>query len=77
MTRRYEPQPELGAALRQLRERRALTQVEVARRADVEPTWLSRIESGTANPSWGTIRRICNALDTPLAELVALLPKQP
>jgi len=73
VVRRYEPQPALGAALRELRERRTMTQAEVARRADVEPTWLSRIESGSANPSWGTVRRICKALDTTLGELVVLL----
>jgi transcriptional regulator with XRE-family HTH domain len=73
VVRRYEPQPELGAAIRQLRERRGLTQVEVARRADIESTWLSRIETGSANPSWGTVRRICAAVDAELGDLVLLL----
>jgi transcriptional regulator with XRE-family HTH domain len=72
VVRRYEPQPELAAAIRQVRERRGLSQAEVARRADIEPSWLSRLESGSANPSWGTVRRICDALDIPLSELVAI-----
>jgi transcriptional regulator with XRE-family HTH domain len=79
VARRYEPQPELGAAIRDLRERQAgLTQAEVARRAALEPAWLSRIESGTANPSWGTVRRICDALGVRLADVAALAdPERP
>lgn len=72
MAPRSEPQPGLGNALRQLREQQGLSQEEIAYRADLHPTWLSHLESGRNNPAWGTVRRLCRALNVPIAELAAL-----
>jgi transcriptional regulator with XRE-family HTH domain len=68
--RRYEPQPALGRAVRERREALALTQLDVAARADIAPMHLSKIENGSGNPSLGTIRRIAAALDLLASELV-------
>jgi transcriptional regulator with XRE-family HTH domain len=70
--RRYEPQHALGAAIRKVRQERGLTQRQLAAKADVEPTWISRLENGSANPSIATLRRIAKALKLPLPELIAL-----
>ena len=40
--------------------------------AEIHPTWISHIESGRANPAWGTVRRIVLVLDVQLSELVLL-----
>ena len=72
MPRRYEPQRALGAAIRTLRHERGLTQRQLAAKADVEPTWISRLENGSANPSIATLRRLAKALKLPLHELIAL-----
>ncbi len=40
--------------------------------AEIHPTWISHIESGRANPAWGTVRRIVSVLDVPLSALVLL-----
>lgn len=75
MAPRSEPQPALGRAIRELREERGISQEELAHRADTHPTWISHLESGRNNPSWGTVRRICAGLDVPLSTLVALAEK--
>lgn len=69
MARRIEPQPELGAALRSIREIKGISQEEAAHGADLHPTWLSHIESGRVNPAWGTVRRIARALGTTMADV--------
>jgi transcriptional regulator with XRE-family HTH domain len=71
MARTSEPQPELGSAIRQIREREELSQEEVAHRAKLHATWLSHIEAGRVNPAWGTVRRIAGGLGVPLVEIVA------
>lgn len=69
---RIEPQPALGRAIRRLRQDRKLSQEELGHQAEIHPTWISHIESGRANPAWGTVRRITRVLDVPLSELVLL-----
>lgn len=66
------PQPALGKALRQIREREGLTQEEVGLNAGIDPTWVSKIERGHNNPAWGTVRRLAIALNVKMLELVAL-----
>lgn len=52
----------LGLAVQELRRRRGLTQAELARRADVSSSWISKIESGHANPRIELCRRIAESL---------------
>lgn len=71
VARRTEPQEGLGAALRELRLERGLSQEELAHRASLHPTWISHLESGRENPAWGTVRRLAAALEVPLHILAA------
>jgi len=66
------PQPALGAAIRQLREKRGATQEALAPQAGVTMGTLSLIERGLANPTWGTVCGIAAALDVSIAELAKL-----
>lgn len=75
MPPRTEPQPALGRAIRRLRKDRTLSQEELGHQAGIHPTWISHIESGRANPAWGTVRRIVGVLEVPLSELVLLAEK--
>lgn len=72
MRRSNEPQPALGAAIRELRSKSGRTQEEVAHDAGVTVAHLSGIERGYANPKWGTVERIADALGVSLVELVRL-----
>ncbi len=73
-----------GAQLRELRKRRALTQVQHAEITGVPQNHISSLERGTMLPTLGTIVRFAVALDCKVtalvppfdkAELRAMLPK--
>jgi len=49
--------------LRELREKRLLTQAELAQRSGVAETTINRIEKGYHEPRFSTIRRLAQALD--------------
>lgn len=72
MPRREEPQIGLSKAIRQLRMEIHLSQEALGHRADIHPTWISHIESGRVNPTWGNVRRIATGLEVPLPLLAAL-----
>ena len=59
----------LGEALWWLRDRRALNQAEVAKRATLTASSLSRYESGQAMPSLKRLQRILEALDADVLQL--------
>lgn len=72
MPRREEPQIGLSKAIRQLRMEIHLSQEALGLRADIHPTWISHMESGRVNPTWGNVRRIAKGLRVPLSVLAAL-----
>jgi transcriptional regulator with XRE-family HTH domain len=72
MGRPDEPQPALGKAIRQLREKRGATQEALAYEAGVTTGTLSLIERGQSNPAWGTVKAIAGALSTSMGELARL-----
>ena len=72
MPRREEPQIGLSKAIRQLRREVPLSQEALGLLADIHPTWISHIESGRVNPTWGNVRRIAGGLRVPLPVLAAL-----
>ena len=59
-----------GAALRQARHERALTQEEVAHRAGIAVGYLSQLENGRRNPSLLLMIALCEVLNIQLEELV-------
>ncbi len=72
MPRREEPQIGLSKAIRQLRREIHLSQEALGLRANIHPTWISHMESGRVNPTWGNVRRIAVGLRVPLHVLAAL-----
>lgn len=57
--------------LRALREAKGLTQVDLARKAKVERTYIVKLEGGAkANPSLAILKRLAKALGVPVTELV-------
>lgn len=72
MKRSARPQPAIGAAIRQLREKRGLTQEALATEAGTTLSTLSVIERGLANPTWATVRDIAAALGVSIGELAKL-----
>jgi transcriptional regulator with XRE-family HTH domain len=72
MPRREDPQVGLGKAIRELRHKARLSQEVLGEKAEIHPTWISHIESGRINPTWGNVRRIATGLDVKLALLAEL-----
>lgn len=72
MRRSDQPQPALGKAIRQLRDKRGMTQEALAHTAGVTVGHLSMIERGYSNPTWATVKAISAALDASLVELTKL-----
>lgn len=60
---------ELGATLRARRAAAGLTLQEVAEATGVSRSFLSQVERGLASPSIASLRRIADALGTPMAAL--------
>jgi transcriptional regulator with XRE-family HTH domain len=69
------PQPALGQAIRELRQKRGETQEQLAPRSGISPKTLSLIERGEANPTWATARDISAALGVSISELAKLSEK--
>ncbi len=75
MGRLDQPQPALGAAIRQLRNKRGVTQEDLAHDAGVTTGTLSLIERGKSNPAWGTVKSIAAALGVTVADVAKLAEK--
>ncbi|HMI81097.1 MAG TPA: helix-turn-helix transcriptional regulator [Solirubrobacterales bacterium] len=69
MPRREDPQIGLSRAIRQFRMELHMSQEALGLRADIHPTWISHLESGRVNPTWGNVRRIAVGLWVPLPAL--------
>ena len=63
------PQRALGQAIREVREKRGLTQEVVAHDAGVTASTYGLIERGQSNPTWATVDDIASALGCSIAEL--------
>jgi transcriptional regulator with XRE-family HTH domain len=76
MRKAANPQPALGAAIRQLRGERGLTQEALAHEAQITVGHLSTIERGRANPSWGAVTAIAGALGMSMVEVARCVERQ-
>ncbi len=70
-----QPQPGLGEAIRELREKRGLTQERLAQDAGVTTGTVSLLERGQSNPAWGTVKALADGLGVTIAELAKLATK--
>ncbi|MFP5387719.1 MAG: helix-turn-helix domain-containing protein [Thermoleophilia bacterium] len=64
-----QPQPALGEAVRELREKQGITQERLAQDAGVTTGTVSLVERGRSNPAWGTVKAIAEGLGVSLVEL--------
>jgi transcriptional regulator with XRE-family HTH domain len=58
----FEPPTAPGALVRRAREQAGLSQLDLARRAEIRPSTLSRLESGARSPQWPMVERVLAAL---------------
>ena len=62
------PQPGVGDLVRAWRQRRRLSQLELAGEADISTRHLSFVETGRSSPSRSMVLRLAERLDVPLRE---------
>lgn len=60
----------LGDAVRSLRKDKGLSQKQLAERAGLRLSYLSRVEDGARNPTWTVLGQMAEALQVKLAKLV-------
>ncbi|NNH71491.1 helix-turn-helix transcriptional regulator [Nocardia uniformis] len=72
MTRSAQQSP-VGSLLREWRQRRRLSQLDLALSADSSARHLSCVETGRAQPSRAMVLKLCEALEVPLRERNTLL----
>ena len=61
----------LGNRIAEIRREKAITQVELGYRCDIEKSNMSRIEAGNTNPTVLMLRKIAAALEITLSDLIA------
>src|SRR6185295_4525332 len=67
------PHPKVGTLIREWRQRRRLSQLDLACEADISTRHLSYVETGRATPSREMLMHLAERLDVPLRERNTLL----
>lgn len=62
----------LGQRIKELREKKNISQTELGNLCDIERTNMNRIEAGNTNPTRYTLYRIAQKLEVELSELFIL-----
>lgn len=65
-------QQAVGAAVRDLRRERGVSQERLGQLAELDRTYISGVERGVRNPTIGSLWRIAEALDSSLGAIVTL-----
>lgn len=60
----------IGKRIQELRKARGLSQEKIAERADISPTYLSRIECGRENPTLDMLIKLSKALEVEMWEML-------
>ncbi|MEP7168856.1 MAG: helix-turn-helix transcriptional regulator [Bacteroidota bacterium] len=55
----------IGKAIKELRKKKGISQIDFAKSCDITQTSLSLIETGTKRPSPATLKKICLVLEIP------------
>jgi transcriptional regulator with XRE-family HTH domain len=61
----------LGLAVKHRRQELGRTQEQLANDTDLHQRWISNVETGKRNPSYGSLRRLAAGLDLSASELIA------
>jgi transcriptional regulator with XRE-family HTH domain len=64
-------QAALGAAVKARRQELGITQEQLANDTDLHQRWISNVETGKRNPSYGSLRRLAAGLELSVSQLIA------
>jgi transcriptional regulator with XRE-family HTH domain len=63
-------QAALGLAVKARRRELDVTQEQLANDTDLHQRWISNVETGKRNPSYGSLRRLAAGLDLTTSQLI-------
>jgi transcriptional regulator with XRE-family HTH domain len=66
-----DPKRVTALAIRKLREEEKLTKQQVAERSGLSLSWLSRLESGKHESTWGGLKKVAQGLGVSTVDLTA------
>jgi transcriptional regulator with XRE-family HTH domain len=64
-------QAALGLAVKTRRQELGLTQEQLANNTELHQRWISNVETGKRNPSYGSLRRLASGLELSVSQLIA------
>ena len=64
-------QTALGLAVKTRRQELGLTQEQLANETELHQRWISNVETGKRNPSYGSLRRLAAGLELSASQLIA------
>ena len=64
------PKERMAKRLKTLRERRGMTQEQLAEKSGVSRTYLARLETGRQDPTLSTLEKLATALKVDVAKLL-------
>lgn len=64
-------QTALGLAVKTRRQELGLTQEQLANDTELHQRWISNVETGKRNPSYGSLRRLAAGLGVSASQLIA------
>jgi len=64
------PRERVAIRVKRLRERRDMTQEQLAERAGISRTYLARLETARQDPTLGTLEKLAKALKVKVTELL-------
>jgi transcriptional regulator with XRE-family HTH domain len=73
--KKTNPGLHVGRRLASARLMRGIAQAEIARRAEIAPAYLSRVETGKIQPTFRTVMHIASALGADLSEIAGPTPE--
>ena len=63
----------IGARIKEIRNRKGLTQEQLSEKMEINPKYLSSIERGNENPTLNTLIRLSESLEVDLSEIFSFI----
>lgn len=63
----------IGARIREIRNKKGLTQEQLSERMEINPKYLSSIERGNENPTLNTLIKLSETLEVDLGDIFSLI----
>ena len=64
---------QIGNNIKQVRKKQGLTQTELAQKINVDPKYISRLETGNSTPSLPVVIKISEVLKTDISNFLRLM----